>query len=97
VKSYNLEYYGVDDTTNLSTLIQVNQINVESQNNVHRIESPFWCSCPSSFQCSAYYSSRQEMLKSIIYRTGSIRNLYRSRCIITVTKLQGSQYIGTVA
>jgi hypothetical protein len=25
-----------------STLIQMNQINVESQNNVHHIKSPFW-------------------------------------------------------
>jgi hypothetical protein len=27
-----------------NTLIQANQINVESQNNVHHIKSPFWCS-----------------------------------------------------
>jgi hypothetical protein len=30
-------------STSQSTLIQVNQINVESQNNEHHIKSPFWC------------------------------------------------------
>jgi hypothetical protein len=37
-----------------SLLIQMNQINVQSQNNVHHIKSPFWYTIQAKFTQAAH-------------------------------------------